>query len=223
MKKNERINSITAWTKRDRQHIDIIYTIQQKRIEKGYSQVEISFLLGLSRTRIRLIEQFAHPDIDYTIIDLMHLALLYKCEIKDFFREIRGGSEELQVGVYKGRDDYGATVFEAYYLVNNSYELLYKISEETTRIPKPQSAKLAIKACIHSLLKSKFFKRAVSPLEIYEYCRINLECDFSPKHIAQVLHDSFLKGTAKPLRRVKKDGRYSYFLHSVPLIKPEKS
>lgn len=223
MENKERINSITDWTKREKGYINVVYTIQLKRIEKGLSQSELSFLLGLPDTRISMIEQFSNPNIDYSIIDLAILTSILNCKIRDFYSDVYRSFEIIEIGVSKIADDYGFIFFEAYYREKNTYHRLYRVIDNSGQVRQPTSVKLAIASCINDLLQSNFFEKGVSPWNIYSYCKEHISSDFKPKDLLEVLNTSFLQGETIRLKKVKNDGRYSYFLHSVPLIEPEKS
>jgi len=202
MERQQIIDSIGIWTERYSYYIDLVFALQKSRIEKGYTQGEISFLLGVHGNKISWIERYV-PDVEYTVLDLLDLSILYNCKITDFFNKNPDDFGKELVGVYASWDEYGVKYFQAYVSRDNSYYLLYEISEYHLRVHKIKDTRKEIEKCLNEMIENGFFKTGASPLDIFIYCKAHIISDFRPKHLQHVLRDFFKRGSPKLLKKIK--------------------
>ena len=190
--------------------VNFIYNIQVMRISKGYSQKELSFLLGLPGNRVATIEGFIHNK-EYSIIDISLLAKIFECTVKELFNPCHFPTEWLEMKVYREHLGGGRVIYNAYALKENGKaDLLYSLTEKPLRMRSVKQIISSVKKCINSFITSGYFKDGVDVAEIFKDAKRAINEDFRPIHLAQVLRSYIVSDSGLGLKRACEEDHYYY-------------
>ncbi len=92
----EKTESSQLFTQVAAEIFDMVYFTKVKRIALSFSQDDISFLLGREENYSFQIENFIKEG-SFCFSDMCALAILYNCEMKDFFRLIPDSAKDIKV------------------------------------------------------------------------------------------------------------------------------
>ena len=180
------------------------------RISKGYSQMELSFLLGLPGNRVATIEGFIHNK-EYSIIDISLLAKIFECTVKELFNPCHFPTEWLEMKVYRKHLGGGRVIYNAYALKENGKaDLLYSLTEKPLRMRSVKQIISSVKKCINSFITSGYFKDGVDVAEIFKDAKRAINEDFRPIHLAQVLRSYIVSDSGLGLKRGCEEDHYYY-------------
>ena len=192
----------TEWCKFS---IDVVHGIQVKRIALGYSQEDLSFLLGKPANYICQIEHFL-PKKEYYALDIFRLAQIFYCKPKDLFTIKSLQSNRVTIGIYQYSDNYAIKYYEAYSFQENKIILLYHLTEHIQCSYGLKSIRSSLKECIDGLLHTTFFDEGEEAWYIFKYCTTILKSPFRPKHLIEALH-TFTQDENHKLKMIWDDGR----------------
>lgn len=186
---------------------DLICLIQMKRISMGYSQSELSFLIGRGKDFIRDREALK-TNKEFWMSDLFTMAKIFRCDIADFAGQEKPVRETLHL--FADRNQIHQKInYEVYKIESNKApELLHKISEIDPAkrfCPKTQKRLLLQTRMLMLLvIDSGFFDHACrSPLEVFQQCKMKGGVFVTPQFVADALDYWSLSASPILLKRSK--------------------
>lgn len=179
--------------------IYLVYRIRLLRIAHGFSQEDLSILLGYAPPRIGHIERF-EPRYGFVQSDLLRLSEILACPLQQFF-EPAAGRDIAFIIPYERR--------EARNIIQEVYEkkpegtevLLYKLVEtDHSGDTLNEAVRLKTNQLIGNLVKGGYFDAPWEVFEIFNVCRQTVGHSLKPGQLVQLL-DSFEYKSQARLRR----------------------
>lgn len=202
------ISSKTQWFK---SYIDTVYNVQLKRIALGYSQEELSFLLGKDKKYIYLIEAFT-PNKEYYTTDIFRLAEIFDCEPKDIVGISTKPDAKVEIGVYQNFEDKRLKCYEYYLFEAGGSKLLYAVTEKPLTTKLSPSLRTILTKLVMDLMLTIPASEGSEPMYIYLYCVQKIKAFVRPTHLQNVLLSFTRNDSTGKLKKVKEDGRAIYLL-----------
>lgn len=186
---------------------DLIYFIQLKRIAFGFSQEELSFLIGRENGFVSSREAFKENS-ELWMGDISMMSKIFDCTITDFFRAIKGERNHILIFAQQIRTDdkIHYEVIEEY--PDGSHKLLYQLNEidplkwHTEKL-NSELLLLARKE-IATLMEEGYFSDCPrSPYEIFLESRKRAGLLIKARFIAHALHE-YLTDTSRARASLKR-------------------
>lgn len=192
--------------------IDFVCRIKLFRIAFGYSQGDLSFLLGYQSKRITAIELFTSGP-GYLISDLVYLSHVFGCSHQHFFPEgLVPPNDAISTVQYRQA---GKLIHEIWENKEGGLkELLWKLPEQDPRIchfPEhlPEIMKQA-EEIISKLISEGYFDDPWETAEVFKICREAIGYKLKPRYLEKAL-GSFTAGRqGLYLKKVKEGHRHAY-------------
>ncbi len=182
--------------------LENIYQVMIKRIAKGYTAEQLSFLIGKEAGYISAIELLDAPF--YTISELKKIALvLEENDLNSFFLK---ESDETSLLVVMERDDEGNTRKHTCSIIDEDQEKqppLFLIKEDISEdlaenMTSKEDWEIANKA-VKLLIRSGYFYEAKMPFEVCQSVNRFLTIPVSPFYIQQALNSLITDGAEEAL------------------------
>lgn len=196
--------------------INVIYSLMLMRISKGLTPVELDFLIGSTETTIQDMEDFNLKSVGLEII----WKVLTAIEGGDLQGIILSplGSNDRSASYKLVRITNEQAIETAVYVSDskNSESLVFKLYEQNTANEKFPQALITtlndIRGLLNLMLDGAAFIEPLSPLEIYQKCRIILGNEVYPRYVETILTEMTKKrGYPKLiLRKIKRTGKIVY-------------
>jgi len=192
--------------------LDLIYRVKLKRISLGYSQAELSFLLGYPKDHIELIEDLSNEK-EYMLSNLLSLAYIFNCQPRSLFSECLPPNEYIQVRSEK--KILGNRIYYEAWRVNETEaeELLYKLFEDdpslncsSRKIEKVEK----VMNLIDELFNDGFFDEPKNALEIFHQCQNKIGADILPRFIESALNVYLFIKTFPKLKMMEEGNCFVY-------------
>lgn len=190
---------------------DLVYFIQLKRIAFGFSQEELSFLIGRESGFIADREAFK-SDCDLWMNDISIMSKIFDCTISEFFRTVKG--ELNQVKVMAQQVTSHDKIHHETFCLNpdGSSELLYKVNEMDPEklYTAQQAAELLLisRKEIAALMEEGYFTTlSKCPFEVFLACRKRAGFVIKAKFIAHALNEYVEDGGQRFLKKYKVKGK----------------
>lgn len=173
-----------------RTQLETIYRVMIKRIAKGFTAEQLSFLIGKEGNYIRSVEMLDEPC--YAISELEKIAMaLEETNFKSFFPRVHDESEII-VGVESHND--GLHREQSYVIVdeNGTDQSLFTIKEDVfenfgENMLSEENSEIARDA-VMLLIRAGYFFEAKLPLEVFQSINTFLTVPLSPFYIQQALN-----------------------------------
>ncbi|EHQ26910.1 hypothetical protein [Mucilaginibacter paludis] len=189
--------------------IGVLYSLMVKRIAKGYSTSEVSFLMGYEDNAIERIEQLQFKEL--TILDIHHYTNVLEDGLKGVIINNMDRVDDMadyQVVRTIQRTFIHHEVFEI--LPDNTACQVFNLFEVNPEYKKRNystSYEMGIKEAteiLYSLLEGAVFQSPETPLNIYRRSRRISGSEFiSPAHIQAVLQDMAQSKGYPKFKRIK--------------------
>lgn len=196
--------------------INVIYSLMLLRISKGLTSAELDFLIGSTEATIQDMEDFNLKSVGLEIVwkvltaveggDLQGIIFspLDSNDRSASYKLVRITNEQvIEIAVY-ALD------------ITNSENLVFKLFEQNTAYEKfPQALSTTlneIRRLLNLMLDGAAFIEPLSPMEIYQKCRIILGNEVHPRYVEMILAEMTKKrGYPKLARRkIKRTGKIVY-------------
>lgn len=187
-----------------RTQLETIYRVMIKRIAKGFTAEQLSFLIGKDDKYVRTVELLDEPC--YAIPELKNIAMaLEENNFKSFFPRVHDESEIL-VGVESHND--GVHRGQSYIIVdeNGTDQPLFTINEDVfenfaENMESEENSEIARDA-VELLIRAGYFFEAKFPLEVFQSINTFLTVPLSPFYIQQALNNFCPVGNEALLKRI---------------------
>jgi hypothetical protein len=159
---------------------DKIYRVMDKRVSLGYSDRELSFLLGYRPLYVRDVENPLHT-LRYTAKDTNYLLDIFECslqeimapKIRDTFYPIKIETQQYAGGItYKIWKDNAPD--KAQLLKEFTAEI------ETSRVMKNTIKFVEVNEYLSTLFNNGYFNDARTALEIFKHCKAEMSKTITP-------------------------------------------
>lgn len=190
--------------------IGVLYSLMVKRIAKGYSTSEVSFLMGYEDNAIERIEQLQFKEL--TILDVHSYTNVLDDGLKGVIINDMGKDDDTA-------DDYQMVrTIQRTFIHHEVFEIrsdnttcqifnLFEVNPEYKKRNYSTSYEMGIKEAteiLYSLLEGTVFQSPETPLNIYRRCRRISGSEFiSPAHIQAVLQDMAQSKGYPKFKRIK--------------------
>ncbi len=180
--------------------IELVYRIQLLRLAFGYSQSELSFLLGYPSNRVRAIEDLGRG-VRYTMNDLLNLSHIFECPTIRFLPH--GPIHAARVNIRTARHEQnGKCIHEAWECAPDSaWELRWRLPERSPEYrpaAEPPALLERTRTLIRSLISGGYFHTPWEAFEIYRACRHSIGNQLRPLTLNYALLS--FTGEDKPLQ-----------------------
>lgn len=183
---------------------DKVYRVRQKRVEKGYTARELSFLLGYHPLYVRNVEDPTSTR-KYNANETNYLRLVLDCPLSDL---MLGRIEEpfYQVQVTQGLNS--ASNNKSYtisLLRGEAKEHFLSFEEEPTGLElllPSIASKEQVQEYVEELFHTKYFEEPRTSLAVFQKCVERLGAPLKPSFVADAL--AFYTGKRKAPRLVKR-------------------
>lgn len=187
--------------------VELVYRIKLLRLAFGFSQAELSFLLGYPTNRVQAIEDFSAGE-SYALKDLINLSHIFECPAIRFLPQSPDRSALISIRTSR-KERNGKYIHEAWECTGDgTWELLWKLPEQAD-IPRPAAPALfeRTRALIRCLVAGGYFNNPWEAFEIYKACRQSIGNQLRPLTLKYGLL-SFLTGGTDALLRVLRQGNH---------------
>lgn len=188
-------------------NVGMLYSFMVKRISKGYSTSEVSFLMGFSIDYIKQKEELKTIGFSFEDLHSFKRAIeesslrgfIHNYEVQNYDAEyhlIRIKHEaSISTTLFRIEDDQTETLI--FRLMEENPEFIrYKASEEETATE--------IKTILKVLFDGRLFYTPQSPLNIYQRCRTAFANEsLSPRHVQAALAEMIKQKEFPKLKRIK--------------------
>lgn len=196
--------------------INVIYSLMLLRISKGLTPAELDFLIGSTETTIQDMEDFNLKSIGLEIIWKVLTAIEGGDLQGIIFSPL--GSNDRSASYKLVRITNEQVIETAVYALDstNSENLVFKLFEQNTAYEKfPQALNTTlneIRGLLTLMLDGAAFIEPLSPMEVYQKCRIVLGNEVHPRYVEMILAEMTKKrGYPKLARRkIKRTGKIVY-------------
>lgn len=193
--------------------IELVYRIQLLRLAFGFSQAELSFLLGYPTNRVRCIEDFSQGH-RYALQDLLNLTHIFECPTIRFLPQGQIGSASTTIRTERRERD-GKCVHEAWQCTGNAdWELLWKLPErmpECRPAAEPAALLDRTRTLIRSLIAGGYFNNPWETFEIFKACRHTIGNRLRPLTLKYALL-SFTGGEKQGLLQARQNGDHQVWV-----------
>src|SRR5690606_12599456 len=193
-----------------------IYCIMLNRISRGYSALELSFLLGENDNYIRDMERFKVMDFGIGLYGQL-------CKVfnhPSFLHQQHQRQPKLrhEMYVWKAED----TIFYRMECGKSEYEsvILFQLTEEDAETREqryPSSVELdqeQSQRALKAMLENDVFKKPISGLELHQLVEYTVEGRVHPLYVKTELDKLVGRKGKAPLKRTKRRSQgYRYVLH----------
>lgn len=194
-----------------RTQLETIYRVMIKRIAKGFTAEQLSFLIGKEGNYIRSVEMLDEPC--YAISELEKIAMaLEETNFKSFFPRVHDESEII-VGVESYND--GLHREQSYIIVdeNGTDQPLFTIQEDVfenfgENMLSEENSEIARDA-VMLLIRAGYFFEPKIPFEVFQSINKFLTIPLSPFYVQQALNNFSPVGNEALLKRIG-GGRVPY-------------
>lgn len=186
-----------------------------KRLQLGYSALELSFLLGRENFYVRKAENPLHT-LRYSVNETNYLLLTFDTDISSIMSPvILDDVYHLQISTYSG--ERRKPVYEMYVQDSNKEYKHFKTFQEEDKhdvlptplllIPEEQVASL-----IDNLINASWFSTPRTGLEVFQICRQHFGKSFHPRPMINLLnqHSNKKSGTGRLVKDRNKSGRQTF-------------
>lgn len=187
-------------------NVGMLYSFMIKRIAKGYSTSEVSFLMGYTNDYMKQKEELNSIGFTYEDIHCFQHAV-EEPSLRGLIPSIENGSNKSEYQLIKisgqvktefmmirlEKDGGETPIFHL--IENDTKHNGYKITE--------QSIEAQAVAILNVLFEGKLFYMPQSPLQIYQKCRSTISESLSPRHLQTALLSLTKKNDFPKLKRVK--------------------
>jgi hypothetical protein len=191
--------------------VELVYRIQLLRLAFGFSQAELSFLLGYPTNRVRAIEDFRNR---YALKDLLNLSFIFECPTIRFLPQ--GPVHSPCVSIRTARHERnGKCIHQAWECTAETHwELRWKLPERTPEYrPAGEPAALLerTRSLVRSLISGGYFNHPWEAFEIYKACRHTIGNQLRPLTLKYALL-SFIGGDQDSHLRVLPNGDHQAWI-----------
>lgn len=193
---------------------DKVYRVMDKRKSSGYSDRDLSFLLGYRALYVRDVENPLHT-LRYTVKDTNYLLDIFDCKLPEI---MAGRIPELfyQVKVVENVGQDGSIMYEIYIeLPNKEFELYRKFTtrEKEELLDKTNTITLKeVSGCIDKLFEGVYFNKPKTALEVFKRCVTELESSIEPSAVADAI--SHYTGKRKAPRLIQEKNKSARTVYS---------
>ncbi|EHQ24805.1 helix-turn-helix domain-containing protein [Mucilaginibacter paludis] len=195
-------------------YVDMIYRLQMKRIAAGYTQEELSFLLGYPPDQVGRIERFDTDALVY-LTDLNRLAIIFDCELLALAPGYPVSQQKIEI-----LTDHDQDSFRNYYSIYrlgavDQSELLYKIMEDrpefACQLKDKEAIQVKIKELISRLITGGSFTKGMEAWDIYQCSRGKMQRRYPPRLLQEVLQ-KYVSGDRPRLEARTVEKRVTYYV-----------
>lgn len=188
-------------------NVGMFYSFMVKRISKGYSTSEVSFLMGFSIDYIKQKEEL--KTIGFSFEDLHS----FKRAIEE--SSLRGFIHNYEVQNYDSdyhltKATHKASIITSLYRIESDHTetLVFRLMEENQEFIRYKASEEETAAEVKTILKVLFdgrlFYTPQSPLNIYQRCRTAFGNEsLSPRHVQAALAEMTKQKEFPKLKRIK--------------------
>lgn len=172
-----------------------VYMVMERRIALGYSDRELSFLLGYRALYVRDVENPLHT-LRYTPKDTNYLLDIFGCKLADIMPpKVSALFYQIKVSVVSDPD--GSLTYEIFKEVSKKKFSPYRIvnSIDTGMSVKSDVQAGLVLRYVDGLFSSDYFQEPKTALEIFKKCVQKFGKKLSPKFVLDAL--SFYTGKRK--------------------------
>lgn len=188
---------------------DKTYRVRQKRIKKGYTARELSFLLGYHPLYVRNLEDPTSTK-KYNASETNYLRLIFDCPLSELMAE-RIDEPFYQVQVEQSiNSGTGNNSYTISLLRGDTKEYFLSFEEEPAGFELPLesvASKQQIQDYVDELFAGGFFDEPRTGLDVFKFCLGNFGSPLRPAFVAEAL--SFYTGKRKAPRLVKRKNESS--------------
>ncbi|WP_316821651.1 hypothetical protein [Pedobacter gandavensis] len=187
-------------------NVSMLYSFMIKRIAKGYSTAELSFLMGYTNDYMKQKEELI--SIGFTFED-MH-CFRHAVEEKSLAGLISNFENLKTMGEYQliktwgqRKTDLKMSKLEKDGTEQQIFHLIEHHTNEELLPIKENKIKAEVAALLNVLFEGSMFYTPQSPLQIYQTCRNSLTDTIAPRHLQAALQTLARKKDFPKLKRIK--------------------
>ena len=192
-------------------HLETVYRVMMKRIAKGYSAEQLSFLIGQPDEYVAGVEMFQAPD--YPIAMLKRIArALEERSFMDFFPPVDDGET---VMVQMESMNYGFKIVYACGVItpDGNKELRFILEEKfDIEADIDEIGLLAVRFAISLLIRHGYFCKPRLPLEVFLTINKFLKKTVNPDHIKEILNELCKVKSELALTQIKRANKGCLYL-----------
>lgn len=179
-----------------------------KRKSLGYSDRDLSFLLGYRALYVRDVEDPLHT-LRYTAKDTNYLLSIFDCKLSEIMADII--AEDFYHIEVKLVDHEDSIIYKIYREVSPKKldllrEFTYEIQENINNVNDP-----VIEASVQSLFDNGFFDEGKTAFEVFIACKERLRTLVSPFYVANAIrHYTSRRKFPRLVHKKNKSGRTVY-------------
>ena len=182
------------------------------RKKKGYSQFELSFLMGQRDFYVRDAEDLSHTLI-YSVPFNNIFREIFDCDIRAIVPDLTSANYTIQIS--KVNDHSGNMVYKAEKVFDDGHtEFLGMLTAEPKNLLLESQSKIseqAVKDWVIAQFATGYFHDAKNALQILRDCEKGLNGPIRPLFLAKALKScNGTKGTSKLIRKKDGNGRFGY-------------
>lgn len=187
-------------------NVGMLYSFMIKRIAKGYSTSEVSFLMGYTNDYMKQKEELNSIGFTYEDMHCFQHAV-EEPSLRGLIPSIEKGSSKCEYQLIKISGP-AKIEFMMIRLEKDGQETpIFHLIENNTKGNAHQVTELSIEAqaiaILNVLFEGKLFYSPQSPLQIYQKCRSRISESLSPRHLQAALLNLTKKNDFPKLKRVK--------------------
>lgn len=181
---------------------DKVYRVMNKRLALGFSDRELSFLLGYRALYVRDVENPLHT-LRYTPKDTNFLLQIFSCKLKEIMAP-KISQEFYQVLVKENEGRNGVKGYHIYLPSKHKVDLYISLPVEPVVFSSSATIE-QVKVYINHLFSSDYFLEPRTALEIYQKCVKRFGKPLQPEFVADALKFHTSKRKAPKLSFEKND------------------
>lgn len=195
-----------------RLNINLLYSFMLKRIAKGYSSLDVSFLMGYSYDFIKSVEELMNLGLDFITNNLYLQALQDSDNGGILFNDFDAKGVEIFKLVRTTRPE--QIIHEVFSLSNeNNPELIFRLFEHNHRcqaninMQGQEDKRMFLIKFLDLLFSSTYFLSPREPISIFRRCLVAMDGELKPYEVWEILVE-MSKQKSYPKLKVKsrKDG-----------------
>lgn len=187
-------------------NVGMLYSFMIKRIAKGYSTSEVSFLMGHTNDYMKQKEELTSIGFTYEDMHCFQHAV-EEPSLRGIISSFENGANKSEYQLIKNsnsvKTEFMMIRLEAdgketpifHLMENNTNRIEHKITE--------RSMEVQAMAILNVLFEGKLFYSPQSPLQIYQKCRSKISDPLSPRHLQAALLNLTKKNDFPKLKRIK--------------------
>lgn len=195
-----------------RLNINLLYSFMLKRISKGYSSLDVSFLMGYSYDFIKSVEELMHLGLDFITTNLYLRALQDSDNEGILFNDFESKGVETFKLVRTTRSE--QIIHEVFRVFNeDDSEVIFRLFENNHRSQAQKNEhgqeekRMFLTKFLDFLFSSTYFLSPREPNSIFQRCRVAVDGELKPYEVREILFEMCKQKSYPKLKaKDRKDG-----------------